>query len=260
MAGDTLITMALADSLFFSIRPGAARGKVILYLLLTMAPFAVVGPLLGPVLDKSRTGRRTVVILSAASRALVCLSMAYPPERLAAVSRGVRRARALEDLPHHQERAGPVRRRARGRAGRRQLAAGGARGRVGLRDRRAGRRPAEGSVPRRRLGAAARGAGVRLRDGCGVPPASRRRRHAATGRRRARPAAHRRHPPRRVGDGRPAGHRRLPDVPRHVRLSPERRGARVLVRRGARRPASRARSSATSSRPASGGSSRRSAC
>ena len=77
LAGDTLITMALADSLFFSIRPGAARGKVILYLLLTMAPFAVVGPLLGPVLDKSRTGRRTVVILSAASRALVCLSMAH---------------------------------------------------------------------------------------------------------------------------------------------------------------------------------------
>ena len=36
----------------------------------------MVGPLLGPVLDKSRTGRRTVVILSAASRALVCLSMA----------------------------------------------------------------------------------------------------------------------------------------------------------------------------------------
>jgi hypothetical protein len=77
MAGDTLITMALADSLFFSIRPGAARDKVILYLLLTMAPFAVVGPLLGPALDKSRTGRRTVVILSAASRALVCLSMAH---------------------------------------------------------------------------------------------------------------------------------------------------------------------------------------
>lgn len=77
MAGDTLVTMALADSLFFSIQPGAARGKVILYLLLTMAPFAVVGPLLGPVLDRSRTGRRAIVILSAASRALVCLSMAY---------------------------------------------------------------------------------------------------------------------------------------------------------------------------------------
>jgi hypothetical protein len=77
MAGDTLITMALADSLFFSIRPGAARGKVILYLLLTMAPFAIVAPWLGPVLDRSRTGRRTVVVLSAASRALVCVSMAF---------------------------------------------------------------------------------------------------------------------------------------------------------------------------------------
>jgi hypothetical protein len=77
MAGDTLVTMALADSLFFSIQPGAARGKVILYLCLTMAPFAVVAPLLGPVLDRSRTGRRTVVVLSAAGRALVCVSMAY---------------------------------------------------------------------------------------------------------------------------------------------------------------------------------------
>src|SRR5439155_622464 len=77
LAGDTPITMALAAALFSSIRPGGARGKAILYLLLTMAPIAVVGPLLGPVLDKSRTGRRTVVILSAASRALVCLSMAH---------------------------------------------------------------------------------------------------------------------------------------------------------------------------------------
>jgi hypothetical protein len=77
MAGDTLVTIALADSLFFSIQPGAARGKVILYLCLTMAPFAVVGPLLGPVLDRSRTGRRTIVILSAGSRALVCVAMAY---------------------------------------------------------------------------------------------------------------------------------------------------------------------------------------
>ena len=75
LAGDTLITMALADS---RSSPSAwAARKVILPIASTMAPFAVVGPLLGPALDKSRTGRRTVVILSAASRALVCLSMAH---------------------------------------------------------------------------------------------------------------------------------------------------------------------------------------
>jgi hypothetical protein len=75
-AGDTLVTMALAGSLFFSISPQAARGRVAAYLLLTMAPFAVVAPLLGPALDRSRGGRRTMLILAALSRALVAFSMA----------------------------------------------------------------------------------------------------------------------------------------------------------------------------------------
>ncbi len=76
MAGDTFVTMALAGSLFFSISPSAARGRVAAYLVLTMAPFAVVAPLLGPALDRSRGGRRSMMILISASRALVCLSMA----------------------------------------------------------------------------------------------------------------------------------------------------------------------------------------
>src|SRR5438105_14211153 len=76
VAGDTLVTMALAGSLFFSISPHAARNRVALYLLLTMAPFAVVAPLLGPVLYRSRSGRRAVVVLCHAGRAVVCLLMA----------------------------------------------------------------------------------------------------------------------------------------------------------------------------------------
>jgi hypothetical protein len=76
VAGDTLVTMALAGSLFFSISPGAARGRVALYLLLTVAPFAVVAPLLSPVIDRSRGGRRALIIASAATRAVVCVSMA----------------------------------------------------------------------------------------------------------------------------------------------------------------------------------------
>src|SRR5205085_4517503 len=76
VAGDTLVTMALAGSLFFSISPHAARGRVALYLLLTMAPFAVVAPLLGPVLDRSRSGRRTVVVACMVGRTAVCLLMA----------------------------------------------------------------------------------------------------------------------------------------------------------------------------------------
>ena len=76
LAGDTLVTMALAGSLFFSISPNEARGKVALYLALTMAPFAVLAPLIGPALDRSKGGRRVVVILSAAGRTVVCLAMA----------------------------------------------------------------------------------------------------------------------------------------------------------------------------------------
>ncbi len=76
VAGDTLVTMALAGSLFFSISPSAARGRVALYLLLTVAPFAVVAPLLSPVIDRSRGGRRALIIASAATRAVVCISMA----------------------------------------------------------------------------------------------------------------------------------------------------------------------------------------
>lgn len=75
MAGDALVTLALAGSLFFSISPGAARGRVALYLILTMAPFAVVAPLIGPFLDRKRGGRRSMVIISSAGRALACILM-----------------------------------------------------------------------------------------------------------------------------------------------------------------------------------------
>jgi hypothetical protein len=75
VAGDTLVTMALAGSLFFSISPHAARNRVALYLFLTMAPFAVVAPWLGPVLDRRRSGRRTMVIVSNAGRAVICALM-----------------------------------------------------------------------------------------------------------------------------------------------------------------------------------------
>jgi Transmembrane secretion effector len=71
-AGDTLFAVSLAGSLFFSISPGAAKDKVILYLLLTMAPFAVVAPALGPLVDRSRGARRAMVVTSALGRALLC--------------------------------------------------------------------------------------------------------------------------------------------------------------------------------------------
>ena len=74
-AGDTLVATALAGSLFFSISPDAARTQVALYLVLTMAPFTLVAPLIGPCIDRQAGGRRSMVVLSAAARAVVCLLM-----------------------------------------------------------------------------------------------------------------------------------------------------------------------------------------
>ncbi len=75
MAGDTMVTVSLAGSLFFSVSPDEAKSKVLLYLLLTIAPFAVVSPLLGPLIDKSANGRRILVALSAGLRVVMCWSM-----------------------------------------------------------------------------------------------------------------------------------------------------------------------------------------
>jgi MFS family permease len=76
VAGDACLTVSLAGSLFFQNPAGAAREKVVLYLVLTMAPFAIVAPVLGPMLDRSRGGRRLLVIASALGRAAICLAMA----------------------------------------------------------------------------------------------------------------------------------------------------------------------------------------
>ncbi len=75
MAGDTFVTVSLAGSLFFSVSPTEAKGKVLAYLLITIAPFAVVSPVLGPLIDRSPNGRRVLVALSAGARAVLCWSM-----------------------------------------------------------------------------------------------------------------------------------------------------------------------------------------
>ena len=76
IAGDTLVTVSLAGSLFFSISPHAAQGHIILYLLLTMAPFSLVAPFLGPVLDRGKSARRVMVVSSAFARVILCFLMA----------------------------------------------------------------------------------------------------------------------------------------------------------------------------------------
>ncbi len=68
--------MSLAGSLFFDVDFGAARPKVLLYLVLTMAPFAVIAPVIGPLLDRTRGGRRLMFGLAMLGRAFLCIAMA----------------------------------------------------------------------------------------------------------------------------------------------------------------------------------------
>jgi MFS family permease len=75
-AGDALVAIALSGTLFFDVSATQARSKVGLYLLLTMAPFAVLSPVIGPFLDRRRGSRRLAVIVSCAGRAAACLAMA----------------------------------------------------------------------------------------------------------------------------------------------------------------------------------------
>ncbi len=75
VAGDTLVAVALAGSLFFDITPDAARWRIALYLLLTVAPFAIVAPMVGPALDRMKGGRRMMLLASSIGRAVVCAVM-----------------------------------------------------------------------------------------------------------------------------------------------------------------------------------------
>lgn len=77
ISSDTLMTVALAGSLFFSISPGEARSKVTLYLLFTMAPFAVLAPLISPLIDRGPRVRRVVVILSGVVRIVGAFLMIF---------------------------------------------------------------------------------------------------------------------------------------------------------------------------------------
>src|SRR5581483_2306302 len=73
--GDACVAVSLAGSLFFASPAHSSREKLLLYLLISMAPFAVIWPLLGPALDRTRGGRRLMVALSIIGRALLCVFM-----------------------------------------------------------------------------------------------------------------------------------------------------------------------------------------
>lgn len=75
-AGDALIAVSLANTLFFSVPVGEARSRVALYLLVTMAPFAVMAPILGPLLDRVRHGRRYAIAATLLTRCFLAWVLA----------------------------------------------------------------------------------------------------------------------------------------------------------------------------------------
>ena len=79
---DAMITVALAGTVFFGASSNAQRGNVLLYLLITMAPFAVVAPVIGPALDRLQHGRRWTMAGTAIGRAVLALIMAGHPTDL----------------------------------------------------------------------------------------------------------------------------------------------------------------------------------
>src|SRR3954454_21761522 len=74
--GDALVAVALARTLFFSVPLGQARGRVALYLVLTLLPFSFLVPVAGPLLDRLRHGRRNVLAATAGGRGLLTWVMA----------------------------------------------------------------------------------------------------------------------------------------------------------------------------------------
>jgi hypothetical protein len=70
-AVDAVLAVSLAGTLFFSAAEAESRTSVAAYLLVTIAPFALLAPLIGPALDRIRTGRRLALSLTFAGRVVL---------------------------------------------------------------------------------------------------------------------------------------------------------------------------------------------
>jgi MFS family permease len=75
VAGDAAVTVSLAGTVF-AMPTDEARGRVALFLVLTMAPFVLLAPLIGPLLDRFRHGRRWALGSTLALRAFLAWVLA----------------------------------------------------------------------------------------------------------------------------------------------------------------------------------------
>lgn len=75
-ASSATMAVGLANTLFFSAATGESRTKVALYLLITVAPFALIAPVVGPMLDRIQRGRRLALAVSCVGQGLLAVVMA----------------------------------------------------------------------------------------------------------------------------------------------------------------------------------------
>ena len=77
MAGDAFFAVSLADSLFFAVSADAARPSILLYLLLTLAPFAIVGPFVGSLIDRFPGKQRALIAGTNLGRAVAMVLVGW---------------------------------------------------------------------------------------------------------------------------------------------------------------------------------------
>jgi hypothetical protein len=82
VGADACITVSLAGSLFFSASIDAARPQLTLYLLFTLAPFALVVPLVGPAVDRFAGAQPSFLSFTGQARAILALFIAADLENL----------------------------------------------------------------------------------------------------------------------------------------------------------------------------------
>lgn len=75
-AAESFFTVSMAGSIFFSVSPDAARPRVLLFLTLTLAPFLVMAPLFGPLVERLRGGLGVTITATFAVRAALALMLA----------------------------------------------------------------------------------------------------------------------------------------------------------------------------------------
>ena len=75
-AADTLVVTALAGTIFFAVSAEAARGRVATSLAVTMVPFVLLAPLIGPLLDRVPHGRRYALAATMIVRSFLAWVMA----------------------------------------------------------------------------------------------------------------------------------------------------------------------------------------